>query len=137
MCRKWTGALVSHDLLIHPSQLVGDITKCTTYKEYQSSETAVRSFCSQCGSGLTWRIIGVDDMIVIMTGTLDEETLIGKKVEGSEQSTELGIKFDRQGGLYKELCMPIMGNLFWNNVIPGVTDHDVGGTKFLQSFPQE
>ncbi|KIY04136.1 uncharacterized protein Z520_00828 [Fonsecaea multimorphosa CBS 102226] len=70
-------------------------------------------------------------------GTLNEETLIGKKIEESEQGTELGVKFHREGGLYKKLCTPNMGNLFWNNVVPGITDHDIGGTKFLQSFPQE
>ncbi|KIX08455.1 uncharacterized protein Z518_03111 [Rhinocladiella mackenziei CBS 650.93] len=136
-CRKWTGALISHDLLIHPSQFVDDITKSPTYKEYKSSQEATRSFCSQCGSGLTWRIDSVDDMLVIMTGTIDEEFLIGKKVEGTEEETDLGIKFERHGGLAKDLCTPHMGNLFWNNVIPGITDHDVGGTKFPQSFPQE
>src|SRR5882757_477084 len=106
MCRKWTGALISHDLLIHPSQLVDDITKSPTYREYKSSEAAIRSFCSNCGSGLTWRIIGMDDVMVFMMGTLDEEFLIGKKVEGTEQETELGVKFEREGGLHKELCIP-------------------------------
>lgn len=76
-------------------------------------------------------------MMVVMMGSLDEEYLIGKKVDGTEQETELGVKFDRTGGLYKELCVPTMGNLFWNNAVPGITDHDIGGTKFLQSFPQE
>lgn len=75
--------------------------------------------------------------MVVFLGTVDEEFLIGKKVEGTEQETELGVKFERQGGLHKELCTPTMGNLFWNNVVPGLTDHEVGGTKFLQSFPQE
>jgi hypothetical protein len=76
-------------------------------------------------------------MLAIFTGTIDEEPLLGKKVEGSEQQTDLGIKFDREGGLWKELCTPSMGHLFWNNIIPGITDHETGGTKFLQSFPQE
>ncbi|ETI21543.1 hypothetical protein G647_07890 [Cladophialophora carrionii CBS 160.54] len=79
----------------------------------------------------------MDDMLVLFTGTIDEEYLLGTKVEGSEQQTELGVKFTREGGFYKELTTPTMGHLFWNNVIPGITDHDTGGTKFLQSFPQE
>jgi len=79
----------------------------------------------------------MDDMLAVFTGTIDDEYLLGKKVAGSEQQTEMGIKFEREGGLYKELCTPSMGHLFWNNVIPGVTDHDTGGPKFMQSFPQE
>lgn len=79
----------------------------------------------------------MDDFVVIFLGTIDEEYLIGRKVDGTEKNTELGVKFQREGGLAKELCNPNMGNLFWNNSIPGVTDHVVGGTNFMQSFPQE
>jgi hypothetical protein len=79
----------------------------------------------------------MDDMLVLFTGTIDEEYLLGRKVDGSEQQTELGVKFTREGGFYKELTTPNMGHLFWNNVIPGITDHETGGPKFLQSFPQE
>jgi len=137
MCRKFTGALLSFDLLIHPSQLTDDITKSSTYKEFKSSEAATRSFCSSCGSSLAWRIDGMDDMMVIFLGTIDEEFLIGNKIKGTEQETGLGVRFDRQGGFSKGLCKPNMGNLFWNNAIAGITDHDLGGTKFLQSFPQQ
>ncbi len=41
----------------------------------------------------------VPDMLVLFMGTIDEEHLIGKKVDGSEEETELGIKFKREGGL--------------------------------------
>ena len=98
----------------------------------------MRSFCSQCGSGLTWKIDFVPDMLVLFIGTIDEEYLLGKKVDGSEEETDLGLKFKREGGLHKDLCSMKMGHLFQNNVIPGVTDHDIGeGPKFMQSFPQE
>jgi hypothetical protein len=79
----------------------------------------------------------MDDMLVLFTGTIDEEYLLGKKVKGSEQQTDLGIKFEWEGGFYKELTTTNMGHLFWNNVVPGVTDHEAEGPKFLQSFPQE
>ena len=80
----------------------------------------------------------VPDMLVLFMGTIDEEHLIGKKVDGSEEETELGIKFKREGGLSKDLCSMKMGHLFWNNVVAGVTDHGVGeGPRFMQSFPQE
>jgi hypothetical protein len=80
---------------------------------------------------------GVDDMLAVFTGTIDEEYLLGRKIPGSEQQTESGIRFERESGLYKELTTPSMGHLFWNNVIPGITDHETGGTKFWQSFPVE
>jgi hypothetical protein len=77
-------------------------------------------------------------MVVVFLGTVDEEYLVGNKVEGSEEESELGLVFKRDGGLSKDLCSMKMGHLFWNNAIPGVTDHDVGeGMKFPQSFPQE
>ncbi len=80
----------------------------------------------------------VPDMVVLFLGTVDEEYLVGKKVDGSEQETELGLKFKRDGGLAKDLCSMKMGHLFWNNVIPGITDSVVGEEPtFPQSFPQE
>jgi hypothetical protein len=137
LCRKFTGALISHDVIIKPEQ-ISDISKASTYKEYRSSEAAVRTFCSNCGSGLTWKIDYVPDMVVLFMGTIDEEFLIGKKVEGSEKETPLGVEFKRDGGLSKELASMNLGHLFWNNAIPGVSDHVVGeGALFPQSFPQE
>ena len=122
--------------MLKPHQL-SDLTKAPTYTEYRSSEAATRSFCSRCGSGLTCVIDYVPDMVVVVLGTIDEEYLLGKKVEGSEEETATGMKFRREGGFSKELCS-MQGHLFWNNVIPGVTDHDVGeAPKFMQSFPQE
>ena len=77
-------------------------------------------------------------MLVLFMGTIDEKHLVGLKVEGSEEQTELGVKFKYDGGLAKDLCTFKMGHLFWNNAIPGVTDHEVGeGPMFRQSFPQE
>lgn len=77
-------------------------------------------------------------MLVLFMGTIDEEYLVGKKIDGSEQETELGVKFKMDGGLSKDLTTMKMGHLFWNNAIPGITDHIVGeGPMFPQSFPQE
>ena len=77
-------------------------------------------------------------MLVLFMGTIDEEYLIGKKVEGSEEETAMGVKTRREGGFAKDLSNMKMGHLFWNNVIAGVTDHDIGeGPRFSQSFPQD
>lgn len=40
-------------------------------KSFQSSSIAVREFCPECGTQLTFRFIGVDDVIDIMLMTLD------------------------------------------------------------------
>lgn len=70
-------------------------------------------------------------------GTIDEDQLMGKKVDGSEEETEMGPKFKREGGLFNELTGFNMGHLYCNNVIAGVTDNQVGeGPKFMQSFPE-
>lgn len=137
ICRKFSGSLISHDLVLKPHQL-SDITKAPTYKEYQSSEGGFRSFCSNCGSGLTWKLAFVPDMIIVFLGTIDEEYLMGKKVVGSDEQTEMGPAFKREDGLCKELTSMNMGHIFWNNRIPGVTDQgSLPGPKFLGTFPME
>lgn len=71
-------------------------------------------------------------------GSVDQDQLMGKKVEGSEEETEMGVKFKWEGGLSKELTTWSMGHLFCNNVIPDVTDNLKGdGPRFLQSFPED
>ena len=76
------------------------------------------------------------ELIVLFLGSVDEEYLMGKKVQGSEKETEMGVEFDRQGGFRKELTNMQSGHLFWNNRISDVTDQEsLNGPKFLQSFP--
>jgi hypothetical protein len=127
LCRKFTGSLIAHDLILKPTQLTLD-TSVPTYKEYESSAGGHRSFCSACGSGLTWRLDYVPDMLVVFLGTVDEEYLLGKKLEEG--------KFD--GGLMKELTDMHLGHLFWDNRVAGVTDQEtLNGPKYPQSFPME
>ena len=40
-------------------------------KSFQSSSVAVREFCPECGTQLTFRLIGIDNVIDIMLMTLD------------------------------------------------------------------
>jgi len=120
-----------------PQQL-SDITKAPTYKEYQSSEGGYRSFCSNCGSGLTWKLSFIPDMVIVFLGTIDEEFLMGNKIGDSEEQTEVGLTIKRDGGLCKELTSMNYGHIFWNNRIPGVTDQEsLAGPKFPGSFPME
>jgi hypothetical protein len=129
---------VSYDLILKPHQLNADLTAAPTYKEYQSSEGGFRSFCTECGSSLTWKTTFVPDMIVVFLGTVDDEYLMGTKVPGSELQTEMGPSFKRDGGLCMELTSMNMGHLFWNNRVPGLTDHEsIAGPKFLGSLPMQ
>lgn len=127
-CRKWTTTLVSHALLLDAAQL--HFTAKDTYATYQSSEKAERAFCSKCGSGLTWTSEeAMPGKVVLMTGTVDEEWIMGTRKEGEE--TEAGREVEWEGGYKEELCRPKI-SLFWENKIEGVTDFDMGQKKFLQ-----
>lgn len=77
-------------------------------------------------------------MIIVFLGTIDEEHLMGTKLQGSEEQTEMGPSFKREGGFCKELTRMNMGHIFWNNRIPGVTDQEsLAGPKFLGTFPMD
>lgn len=107
------------------------MTSAPTYKEYKSGPKSYRTFCNQCGSGLTWKS---GEMLpgktILMTGTLDEEVLIGKIIKGSERKTERGIEYDREKAWGDELLKPKM-SLFWSETIAGITDQDFGQEKWL------
>ena len=68
-------------------------------------------------------------MLAVFTANIDEQCLLKRKLERSEQQTHFGN--------YKELCILNMGNLFWNkNWIPGIMNRDIGGTQSLYSLAQ-
>lgn len=69
--------------------------------------------------------------MVLMSGTLDEKWLVGEKVEGTDRKTAGGVECERRGALGREICTP-KANMFWENAIPGLTDHHLGGKRFLQ-----
>jgi hypothetical protein len=70
MCRRTSGHFVAatacarQDLVLRSS---------ATLQWYQSSTTARRGFCGQCGSNLFWEPLG-ESRISIMAGTLDSPT---------------------------------------------------------------
>jgi len=104
-----------------------------TYSEYKHTEKTTRSFCSKCGSGLTWRSTDQPDLLILMSGSIDEDYLVGTKIPDSEKKTKYGSEFKREGGWGKEITQPNLGNMYWENIIPAMTDHDLGGPKFLQT----
>jgi len=134
MCRKWTGSLFSTDLIIKRTQLSPGLSTFDTFTEYQSSPGTKRGFCSKCGSSLAWFTDEMPEDMVIFVGTIDEEFLLGKVLEETVKEDKHGKKFERQGGLARELTdASSAGNLYWQNAVPGVTDH-LAGPKFLQHF---
>jgi len=69
---------------------------------------------------------------VLMTGTIDEEFIMGKR-KGSGKETEMGTEVEWEGGFGEELCKPQI-SMFWENVVKGITDFDMGQKKFLQDM---
>lgn len=75
--------------------------------------------------------------VVLMVGTVDEEWVMGRRKEGESEEGEeeeeeaKGKKVEWEGGFGEELCKPGI-SLFWENVVRGVTDFDMGQKKFLQ-----
>ena len=68
--------------------------------------------------------------VVLMTGTVDGEWIMGRR-KGEGRETERGREVEWEGGFGEELCRPGV-SLFWENVVKGVTDFDMGQKKYLQ-----
>ncbi len=130
MCRKWTGCLVPQSITVPTKNIEPKLSSWPATKQYQSSATASRSFCGECGSSLTYNTSEEPDNTEIWLGTIDEEVLLGKKVPGSERKTERGIEVKREDGLGTALCTA-MSHIWFVNAIPGVTDK-LRGPKYLQ-----
>lgn len=134
MCRKWTGCLVSHDLIVKKSQVTPLFESFSTFTLYDSSPGTQRAFCSKCGGGVAWFNEYIPEDVIIFVGTIDEEYLLGKPIENTIKEDEHGSTFEREGGLAKVLTdSSTAGNLYWHDAIPGKTDH-FDGPKFLQHF---
>ncbi|KAK1141017.1 hypothetical protein N8T08_009674 [Aspergillus melleus] len=128
MCRKFTASIYAQILPLSTTQLSPrHLSTFDTYKEYRSSETCLRGFCSACGSSLSFRSEDAPDKIYILLGTLDEEVLVGEKVAGSGRETEFGVVWERKGGI----GMPLAYQLYWENAIPGVSDLLKDGKRHL------
>ncbi|KAF2432576.1 hypothetical protein EJ08DRAFT_669346 [Tothia fuscella] len=106
-CRKFTGSLLPQGHVLPRPYITPAINNTTfaTYTSFQSSEHCYRSFCSKCGSSLTFHDETKPDVIEIYLGTLDEDVLC-----------------KRDGGvLGEELCKS--GVHIWvGNGVKGVSD---------------
>ena len=71
MCQRLTGSAFTASVMVSVNQfqwLSGE----ELLKNYQSSPEAKRSFCSECGSSLTFVYEDVPESIYIAAGTIDE-----------------------------------------------------------------
>lgn len=71
MCQRWSGSVVATDAIVLKQEF--RITKGAP-KFYQSSSSAERGFCADCGSPLIFKAIN-GDWLSIQTGTLDDPEL--------------------------------------------------------------
>ncbi|KAF2395679.1 hypothetical protein EJ06DRAFT_545433 [Trichodelitschia bisporula] len=126
MCRKFTGSLLPQSLTVQRSWITPDITTLPTFKTYLSSANGERSFCSTCGSSLTFNYRRDDGEIEFYLGTLDEEVLAGKIV--GEKTDENGPHFEREKALGSQVGKAAT-HIFYENAVPDVTDN-LQGKKF-------
>ncbi|KAI9042840.1 GFA family protein [Aspergillus affinis] len=132
MCRKFTASIYPQLLALSITQVTPhDLSTFETYKEYRSSEKCLRGFCFACGSSLIFRSEEEPNRIHIFLGTVDEEALVGEKVAGSDRETEFGVVWERKGGVGNVLATPNSVQLYWENVIPGVSDLLKNGERLL------
>jgi hypothetical protein len=82
-------------------------------KKYESSPGHFRSFCSTCGSSISWHH-ETDETLEILTGSIDDKSL--------------------EEAVWQDLSLPTAGNFWFKNAIKGVTDTTLGGEgkKFVE-----
>lgn len=129
MCRKHSGSLFPQNISFPTGHVSPAFGVFPTYKTYASSPTTSRGFCSACGSPLTFNDEKTKDVVEINIGSLDEEVLIGEKVESEAWEDDLGRHVPRRGGWGYELGFPNY-HIFTENEVKGVTD-GFEGVKWL------
>lgn len=125
MCRKHTGALLPHLVTFPVADFDPPLDTNPTFTLYKSSDVASRSFCSKCGSSIGYHMAGAPDELDLLLGTIDEEWLCGKQIEGNVGHIG-GRGFGKESvtrhtGLGSELGG--LDRVNWReNDVPGVTD---------------
>lgn len=94
-CRKQTGTYMSATAAKDTDL---KLTDSRGLKWYQSSATATRGFCSECGSVLFWKGQG-RDYTAITAGSLDGAS--GLKLEGHIFCESAGDYYEIAGGEYR------------------------------------
>jgi hypothetical protein len=97
MCRRSTGHLVAATACAVPHL---DITRADSLRWYQSSATAKRGFCGDCGSNLFWWPAS-NSHVSILAGTLDDPT--GVKAVAHIHVAEKGDYYALADGLTQHL----------------------------------
>ena len=100
-CRKHTGAPVAVfvDYEIHHVQFSG-----TMLKKYVSSQDVVRSFCSNCGSTMTYEGLNTPNMLHIHLGVFDKPELF-TPTENENTKTQLSyvcIQMPKNNGCFED-----------------------------------
>lgn len=72
MCRRWTGGPM---MAVH-TQTPIKLDRDDTLAWYDSSDWAVRGFCSRCGSSLFYRLKAMPDDLVVTAGSLDDPSAV-------------------------------------------------------------
>lgn len=149
-CRKAGGSLVAPWLVVPICDLAWSQPNTASipfdfhsnfppapFREFQSSPSARRGFCSDCGSTLSFHDQKSLEEIEIATGTMDEKWFIGDRTErvGSEELAREGrwaevIK--EEGDLGKAIAAPKRGSFWYRNTIAGVTDQGVFGARWVE-----
>ncbi|KAF9036054.1 hypothetical protein BDZ89DRAFT_471540 [Hymenopellis radicata] len=109
-CRKQSGALMLHFITLLPSQITWS---GASPSKYSATPGITRGFCNQCGTCLSWYNEAVPEEFEIMTGTLDEDVLMGPQgkdlatvvnqawccrfIEGATDVIKDGKKWERGG----------------------------------------
>lgn len=65
-------------------------------------------------------------------GSVDERFLVGVEVSDGDEGEGTEMRRRREGGVGRELALPMEGNFWCRNQIVGVTDRVVGGRKFVE-----
>lgn len=123
MCRKWTSSLIASFIVVKPSQINPALSSFSTYAEYESSPRRHRGFCSRCGSSLIWRSGDNTATLDLFLGCVDQKWLVGDAEAGDATDRDAGVRHNGHGGYGKDLCTPNQYQFWWENAIPGVTDH--------------
>jgi hypothetical protein len=130
MCRKANGTILANSIRVPTENIEPPLSSWPSYKRYKSSNVGHRTFCSNCGSSITWEREG-SQKTCVWVGTLDEDVLIGKLVPGSAKKTEHGTERKLEGGFGTSLCAKVEPNEWFENAICGATDK-IPGPKYLQ-----
>jgi hypothetical protein len=131
-CRKFTGCLIPQNVTIPTSYITPSLSSYETYKSFESSPSAYRSFCSVCGSSLAFNEHATPHNTEIFLGSLDEDILCGEIIAGQNPPHEArnsGDEHEIQRGNAEagEVLAKAKNHIWLDNAVRGVTDQNLHG----------